>query len=41
MKEKLNLFVEQPNISLFKGIKVTKDTVRSYNAETVEQEIKD
>lgn len=41
MKEKLNLFVEQPNISLFKGIKVTKDTVRNYNSETVEQEIKD
>lgn len=40
MKEKLNLFVEQPNISLFQGIKVNKDTVRNYINDTVEQEIK-
>ena len=41
MEEKLELFVEQPDISLFEGIRVTKDTIKSYKNETVEQEIKD
>ena len=41
MKEKLNLFVEQPNLSFLQGIKVNKNTERRYNNETVEQELKD
>ena len=37
---KHELFVEQPNIELMKGIKVTKDTELTYNHEKVEQVLK-
>ena len=37
----LDFFVEQPNIELKKGIKVTKDTELLYKSENVEQVLKD
>lgn len=37
----LELFVEQPNIDLKAGIKVTKDTDIVYNTEKVKQTLKD
>lgn len=37
---KLELFVEQPNIDLKAGIKVTKDTEIVYNTEKVKQTLK-
>ncbi len=37
---KLELFVEQPNIDLKTGIKVTKDTDIVYNTEKVKQTIR-
>ena len=38
---KHELFVEQPNIELKKGIKVTKETEFSYKNDKVEQELKE
>ena len=38
---KLEFFVEQPNIELKKGIKVTKDTELTYKTDKVEQVLKD
>ena len=38
---KHELFVEQPNIDLKKGIKVTKETKFKYSNERVEQELND
>ena len=38
---KHELFVEQPNIDLKEGIKVTKETELKYNNNKVEQELKD
>ncbi len=38
---KHELFVEQPDISLKKGIKITKETKLTFKNEKVEQEIKD
>ena len=38
---KLDFFVEQPNIELKKGIKVSKDTELLYKNENVEQVLKD
>ena len=38
---KLDFFVEQPNIELKKGIKVTKDTELHYKNDNVEQVLKD
>ncbi len=38
---KHELFVEQPNIELKKGIKVTKETELTYSNDKVEQELKD
>lgn len=38
---KLEFFVEQPNIELKKGIKVTKDTELLYKNDKVEQVLKD
>lgn len=45
MKRRINnmkheLFVEQPNIDLKRGIKVTKETELTYNSAKVEQELK-
>lgn len=37
---KHELFVEQPNIDLMVGIKVTKETELTYNNDKVEQELK-
>ena len=37
---KHELFVEQPNIDLMVGIKVTKETEFTYNNDKVEQELK-
>ena len=37
---KHELFVEQPNIDLMVGIKVTKETELKYNNDKVEQELK-
>lgn len=36
----MELFVEQPNIELKRGIRVTKDTEITYKNEKVEQELK-
>lgn len=38
---KRELFVEQPNINVLVGIRVTKDTELTYKSEKVEQELKD
>lgn len=38
---KLELFVEQPNIELKQGIKVTKETIIGYSNEKVKQTLKD
>lgn len=38
---KHELFVEQPDISLKKGIKITKEIKLTYKNEKVEQELKD
>lgn len=38
---KHELFVEQPNIDVKEGIKVTKETELKYSNNTVEQELKD
>ena len=37
---KHELFVEQPNIDLKKGVKVTKETELTYSNDKVEQELK-
>lgn len=37
---KHELFVEQPNIELKRGIKVTKETEITFKSDTVEQELK-
>jgi hypothetical protein len=37
---KFDLFVEQPNIDLKKGVKVTKETELTYSNDKVEQELK-
>nr|DAS65356.1 MAG TPA: hypothetical protein [Bacteriophage sp.] len=39
--EKLEKFVEQPELSIFEGVKVSKDTERSFKNDAVEQELKD
>lgn len=38
---KRELFVEQPNINVMIGIKVTKDTETTYKSDKVEQSLKD
>jgi hypothetical protein len=38
---KLELFVEQPNLDLKEGIKVTKETTFGYSNEKVKQTLKD
>jgi hypothetical protein len=37
---KHEFFVEQPNLDLYKGIKVTKETELTYSNKKVEQELK-